>query len=158
MDFDHRDPATKSFQVTDSRAMLANRSLLLEEISKCDIVCATCHAIRTYAQQAETWRARRQAGELLSDARHRRRRDRSLAKRALLLKLRDRCCADCGAKPLPQVMQFDHRDAGAKRFSVTSSWCRSEARIHEEAAKCDIVCRNCHRERSFQRRQRPTRE
>ena len=65
MDFDHREPSNKSFQVTDGRAMLAPRNRLLEEIAKCDVICATCHAVRTYAQQAERWAQRRADGKLV---------------------------------------------------------------------------------------------
>src|SRR5438477_1746010 len=52
MDFDHRVPEQKSFNVTASRAMLMRRDRLLQEIAKCDIVCANCHSARTYALQA----------------------------------------------------------------------------------------------------------
>jgi hypothetical protein len=50
MHFDHRDPNAKSFALTTGRALLMSRAKLLEEIAKCDIVCANCHAVRTYAQ------------------------------------------------------------------------------------------------------------
>ncbi len=49
MEFDHRDPETKLFALTSSRAMLKPREELLAEIAKCDIVCANCHRARTYA-------------------------------------------------------------------------------------------------------------
>jgi hypothetical protein len=50
MDFDHRDPRTKSFELTRvaGRVSLAK---LLAEVAKCDIVCANCHRERTYRQQ-----------------------------------------------------------------------------------------------------------
>src|ERR1700694_788364 len=48
MDFDHRDPETKSFSLAAGHALLKSRDALLVEIAKCDIVCANCHAIRTY--------------------------------------------------------------------------------------------------------------
>jgi hypothetical protein len=47
MDFDHRDPSNKSFSVAGSKRRLW---ILLEEISKCDLVCANCHRIRTQNQ------------------------------------------------------------------------------------------------------------
>src|SRR6266571_6113589 len=50
-------------------------------------------------------------------------------------------------------MQFDHRDPLTKKFLVCQTWLSSEARILREAAKCDIVCPNCHRDRTFRRRQ-----
>jgi hypothetical protein len=46
MEFDHRDPKTKLFALTSSRAMLKRREELLAEIAKCDIVCANCHRAR----------------------------------------------------------------------------------------------------------------
>ena len=153
MDFDHREPTLKSFQVTDSRAMLAARDRLMQEVAKCDVVCATCHAIRTYAQQARRWALRREHGLLIDTPRSRSRRRRSIGKRDLLLALRDRPCVDCADRPPRHVMQFDHRDPTQKEFLVASSWCRSESSIVSEALKCDIVCPNCHRQRTFKRRQ-----
>jgi hypothetical protein len=50
MHFDHRDPATKRFGVTQG---IGRAPALLEaEIAKCDLVCANCHALRTAAQIA----------------------------------------------------------------------------------------------------------
>src|SRR5204863_303358 len=40
MDFDHRDPRTKSFSLAAGHALLKSREVLLAEIAKCDIVCA----------------------------------------------------------------------------------------------------------------------
>jgi hypothetical protein len=154
MDFDHRDPTTKSFGLTWSRAMLASRARLQTEVAKCDIVCANCHAIRTYAQQAEGWARKRAAGQLIDTPRHVSKRRRSIPRRDFLIGLRDRPCEDCRGRLPPYIMQFDHRDPSEKRFNVASSWCRSESAILNEAAKCDIVCPNCHRSRSFEQRHR----
>jgi hypothetical protein len=46
MDFDHRDPTLKKNNV----AYMAHSSLdrIMEEIEKCDLVCANCHRIRTH--------------------------------------------------------------------------------------------------------------
>lgn len=51
MDFDHRDPSTKLFDV--SRAAVSGYSLqkVKEEVAKCDLLCACCHRIRTARQQ-----------------------------------------------------------------------------------------------------------
>ena len=152
MDFDHRDPAAKSFGLTWPRALLASRERLAEEIAKCDVVCASCHAVRTYVQQAERWARRRADGELAATPRALSRRRRALPRRDFILLLRTRPCYDCAGIFPPYIMQFDHRDPAQKSFNVASSWCRSQAAILEEANKCDIVCPNCHRQRSFQRR------
>src|SRR5688572_4335931 len=53
MDFDHRDPQKKLFAVTTGSAHLMSREKLITEIEKCDIVCANCHALRTYASLME---------------------------------------------------------------------------------------------------------
>jgi hypothetical protein len=65
MDFDHRDPSIKAFNLTTSRAMLMKRERLQAEVAKCDIVCANCHSVRTYALQARRWAERRATGQVL---------------------------------------------------------------------------------------------
>jgi len=45
MDFDHKPGFKKCFNV--SGAITRNRHRVLEEIGKCDVVCACCHRIRT---------------------------------------------------------------------------------------------------------------
>ena len=49
MDFDHRDPELKSFQVSLSAVGSSSERMhrLMLEVSKCDLVCANCHRIRT---------------------------------------------------------------------------------------------------------------
>jgi len=50
-------------------------------------------------------------------------------------------------------MDFDHRDGTTKVQGVTRMVSRAGTdRILAEAAKCDIVCANCHRLRTFNRR------
>jgi hypothetical protein len=51
MDFDHRDPAMKKIGIGFLRTMgVAQKQVLLDEIAKCDLVCACCHRIRTGAR------------------------------------------------------------------------------------------------------------
>jgi len=47
MDFDHRDDAMKSFRLTSGGALLPPTAVILHEATKCDVVCANCHRIRT---------------------------------------------------------------------------------------------------------------
>lgn len=61
-------------------------------------------------------------------------------------------CMDCGDKRLP-VLELDHRDSESKLNSV-SSLIRKCARIEvikAEMSKCDVVCCNCHRIRTYKR-------
>ncbi len=47
MQFDHTNPADKKYSIGKVGSTIALKSLQLE-IQKCDVVCANCHAIRTY--------------------------------------------------------------------------------------------------------------
>lgn len=51
LEFDHKDPSTKSFNISDaiSKAYCGLPKLLLE-IAKCDVRCSNCHKIRTAKQ------------------------------------------------------------------------------------------------------------
>lgn len=69
---------------------------------------------------------------------------------------KDRPCADCGIKYPPHVMQFDHLDGVQKRFVISDIGARSIENLRAEIAKCEVVCANCHAERTWQRaQQRP---
>jgi hypothetical protein len=68
-------------------------------------------------------------------------------------RLRDTPCQDCNGRFPAAAMDFDHRDPRTKRSSVTRMIGRAGTRtLLDEVAKCDIVCANCHRMRTFQRR------
>lgn len=70
--------------------------------------------------------------------------------RKIVREEKDVPCADCGEKYPHYVMDFDHRDPKEKVETVgrLMTWA-NEARLREEIAKCEVVCANCHRERSF---------
>jgi rRNA-processing protein FCF1 len=51
MDFDHRDPTTKRMAVTRMIGR-AGTARILEEVAKCDIVCANCHRLRTVLRRS----------------------------------------------------------------------------------------------------------
>lgn len=59
-------------------------------------------------------------------------------------------CADCGKQYPHHVMDFDHRPGAEKLFKVSDK--RAKEQRIEEAKKCDIVCSNCHRQRTATRR------
>jgi hypothetical protein len=60
-----------------------------------------------------------------------------------------RPCFDCGVAYPNYVMDFDHV-RGTKDRDVSA--CTTLAMLKREIAKCDLVCANCHRERTFRRR------
>ena len=66
---------------------------------------------------------------------------------------KSRPCADCDVEYPYYVMDLDHRDPKQKTDSVPillrngAGWSVLKA----EVAKCDVVCANCHRQRSQMR-------
>ncbi len=61
-------------------------------------------------------------------------------------------CKDCGVKYPYYVMDFDHRNSKEKKFIISKfNQIGSFEKIKTEIAKCDVVCANCHRERTFGR-------
>lgn len=60
-------------------------------------------------------------------------------------------CADCGVLYPYYVMDFDHRDGKDKVINLAHASRMTRPKILEEIAKCDVVCSNCHRERTYQR-------
>jgi hypothetical protein len=151
MDFDHRDPATKTFQITDGRAMLMSRERLFVEVEKCDIVCANCHRVRTWIAHSKRLATLDRSAARSRYIERLRRRWRAHAR--MLDELRDVPCSDCQRRFPPCAMDFDHRDPSAKVAGVTRLIGRAGTeRLLAEAAKCDIVCANCHRVRTYSRR------
>lgn len=45
LDFHHRNPDTKLYEISEMISASMNRNLVMLEISKCDIICANCHRI-----------------------------------------------------------------------------------------------------------------
>lgn len=59
-------------------------------------------------------------------------------------------CADCGLTFPHYVMDFDHlRDKTAMISKLTRQ--TTLPRVMEEISKCELVCANCHRERTYRR-------
>lgn len=122
MDFDHRNPATKSFEISQ----VCTRKpwgVVLAEVEKCDVVCANCHRLRSWCPPTKPLRARQQ----------------------LVLSLKGVLCIDCKAQYHPCQLDFDHTQ-GKKHGQVPKM--SSLQGIRDEAAKCEIVCANCHRVRT----------
>jgi 5-methylcytosine-specific restriction endonuclease McrA len=47
LDFDHKDPSTKRFNIADSGAGKYSISVIQTEIDKCHMLCANCHRRKT---------------------------------------------------------------------------------------------------------------
>ena len=96
-------------------------------------------------------RGQRENRETINDQTKQRRSE----KVKLLQDLKDnQPCADCGAKRRYYVMDFDHvRGEKLGKVSALVAADVSWRMILDEIAKCDLVCANCHRERTHQRGQ-----
>ena len=70
--------------------------------------------------------------------------------RALIMELKSVPCTNCGVAYPPWVMEFDHV-RGKKLFNVSEGLAHRADALLAEAAKCEIVCSNCHRDRTYRR-------
>lgn len=61
-------------------------------------------------------------------------------------------CMDCGATYHPFVMDYDHA-RGKKNGLVSAMGLHGWKSLKEEIAKCDLICANCHRIRTWSRLQ-----
>lgn len=50
LQFNHLDPSTKTFTIASTRGRDATMLEIKEEMRKCEVLCANCHAIHTYMQ------------------------------------------------------------------------------------------------------------
>jgi hypothetical protein len=48
LDFHHRDPSQKKFQLIGSLCYSRSRETILKEVAKCDVLCANCHRREEY--------------------------------------------------------------------------------------------------------------
>jgi hypothetical protein len=69
--------------------------------------------------------------------------------RKIVDKIKSAPCMDCQLKFKPHQMDFDHLSNKIK--DVSKMMLGNTEKLLEEIRKCDLVCANCHRERTFQR-------
>ena len=72
-------------------------------------------------------------------------------KRDYIIKLTDVPCADCGKRYPYYVMDFDHKKFSDKIADVSRMFTRNWSldKIKAEVKKCEVVCANCHRIRTY---------
>jgi hypothetical protein len=77
----------------------------------------------------------------------------SKQKSRLIREAKQAPCTDCGVNYPPYVMEFDHLPEHVKHFTIaggTAGHITLDALV-AELAKCEVVCRNCHAERTHSR-------
>jgi hypothetical protein len=94
--------------------------------------------------------ARTEAEELYDQ---RRNKDRAAATVALITEHKlAQGCVDCGYREHPAALDFDHLPGQEKVGTLSRMlWHRREV-VEREIAKCEVVCANCHRIRTYNRR------
>ena len=115
MDFDHRDPTTKSFALS-GKCQLTSEETLLREVAKCDVVCPNCQRLRTQRQRASfqwSWPKGGDSPRLAAKTAIR------LRQVELLTRLRSVRCLDCGGDFSAVRLEFDHRESRTKRALVS---------------------------------------
>ncbi len=79
--------------------------------------------------------------------------ERYKMKQKILEDLKSVPCADCGGTFPHYVMEFDHvPERGPKKYNITNG-ANHRRDWQEEVAKCDVVCANCHKARTWHRQQ-----
>lgn len=108
--------------------------------------CRECSRVygRRYYQANKTY--------YLEKAKRRNTRQREILQ-PLLDAAKDKPCADCGVKYPPWIMQFDHLDGSEKiaNLSDMKRWAYATNTVLAEIAKCEVVCANCHCQRTHER-------
>ncbi len=75
--------------------------------------------------------------------------------RAIARERKSQPCADCGGIFPFYVMDFDHRDGEEKKAHISQMVTQMNLpQLLNEMEKCDVVCANCHRVRTYERNQR----
>lgn len=70
--------------------------------------------------------------------------------RELVVKAKEAPCLDCGIKYPSYVMDFDHgSNTKIESISVMVNQGVAIQALKDEMAKCEVVCANCHRIRTF---------
>lgn len=70
--------------------------------------------------------------------------------RAFVQEKKDKPCADCDVKYPYYVMQFDHTSDKEYTIGVLVNL-NNRGKLEAEIEKCDVVCANCHAERTHRR-------
>ncbi len=102
----------------------------------------------------------KECGKILTRSHYQRNKRRYLDKnlrsfqkrREFVREIKNQPCADCGIIYPYYVMDFDHRENETKEFGLNAITQKAINALKREIAKCDVVCSNCHRERTHQRR------
>lgn len=143
LEFDHLIN-NKKFSVG---ARKRNYKSLHQEIIKCQVLCVSCHRLKTAKEQSwYSWMGVTAAEDDLGSIDTYR--QRTHRRRLYDFKCANPC-VDCGEEN-PILLDFDHV-RGKKKLSVARMVNSSWDKIVTEAAKCEVRCCKCHRIKTIER-------
>ena len=155
----------------------ANRKILSQRKKKKQTVCPKCKATDWLwngqcrpcrRQKSKEWRDTPEGKESAKKSHtkwkeknpeeYRKVKERKTAKIAKLRKWAQGFkteCKDCGAKPPPERLHFDHLPGTKKEANIARMVAHGKPKetILEEMEKCEVVCARCHMKRSMDRGQ-----
>lgn len=72
-------------------------------------------------------------------------------RKELVRRFKDKPCSDCCQVFPYYVLDFDHREGEEKLFNISNWQSHGLIALIDEIQKCDVVCANCHRIRTWGR-------
>jgi hypothetical protein len=145
IDPDHRDGQIKAGHVSRLVQLCASAERIRAELAKCVPRCARCHRRVTQQQRPCKWRT----AEKLPPSWRRR---LTMQDCNDLIKLMNGC-HDCGWNEWARGLDWDHvRGVKIKTIAILIANGRPWPDVLAEMRKCELVCANCHRIRTCQRR------
>ena len=160
LEFDHRDPGDKHYDISSVARGPNSWATVLKEIAKCDVVCANCHRKRTARQFG--WRRLFGLEKLVLPPLPKRgtpdyerikwtrsRLARQHRNRTCIYQyLREHPCVLCGEDD-PVVPDFDHVRDKVREVTVIAAF-GGMVDLLAEIKKCRVLCANCHRRHTAQ--------
>lgn len=132
----------KPSQIKRNKHQFCSLERIWIEIAKCDVRCVNCHRIKTSKTVL-------QHQKVIGSATYKRNSEKYAERDRIKT---SRGCADCGYNENPVALDFDHV-RGVKLKPVSQMMSHGLEDILREIDKCDVVCANCHRIRTYNRRQ-----
>lgn len=145
IDPDHRPGEVKAGHLSRLVTLCASAARIREELAKCDPRCVRCHRQVTHQQRfSKNRRADRNPPSW------QRRIDMQDENDAIKLR---RGCADCGWRGWARGLDWDHvRGPKVATIAILIGKIRPWSEVLAEMKKCEVVCANCHRIRTCERR------
>lgn len=127
MEWDHLFNKKKQISAIKSYS----KENILNEISKCELVCVYCHNIRTHNRRKPGLKANKT----------------KIHNQQILLKLKKSGCYICGYLN-PICLEFDHIDRKLKTKNICELVKGNTDKLLKELENCKVICRMCHRLKS----------